>query len=262
MSCETNNNKASRGASLAGGIHQIQSKAAAVSVAMANRLLNVIDREGVGAKVARNPVIGTIDSALRYTPGAVRSAAIGVLLGSAAATSGPAGLVALGGTLAALYGAAAYGQRLRADKSNGPVEEIDDPAGSRPGEVNDPEESKIPIWPKKGDSASLVFQIPQSATNWEKRSRGQAGYTMTILKTTRRSGPEYYFQGDLSNAAAVGLAAGAVKPYRLPGYLGTVSEKEKLSPLWALSKRRLIWLSCQGVPAPGAAGEAADELRP
>src|SRR5262245_29599713 len=127
MSCETNSNKASGGASLSGGIHRIQSKATAVSATVANRVLNVIDRDGIGARMARNPIIGTAGSMARYTAGVLKSAAIGALVGTAAASTGPTGVAAMGGSLAAFYGAAAYGQRLRADKSSGPVEEVDIP---------------------------------------------------------------------------------------------------------------------------------------
>jgi len=247
MSCETNSNKASNGASRSGGIHQLQSKAAAVSAAMANRVLNTIDRDGAGAKMARNPVIGTADSVVRYAPHVVRSAAIGGLLGSAVASAGPAGMIALAGSLAAACGLTLYRQRLRADKRNGPVEEIDLPVQSGQAKgADDSQESKVQIWPMQGDPTGVVFQMAHDSTNWEKRRRTGGNQPLITLKTARRSGPEYYFQGELSNADAVKIASGAAKPYRLPGYLGTVSEKEKLSPLWALSKRGMIMLSGRG----------------
>jgi hypothetical protein len=220
----------------------------AVSAAVANRLLNIIDRDGPGAKMARNPVIGTADAVVRYTPQVVQSAAVGGLVGSAVASAGPAGLVALGGSLAAAYGLAIYQQRLRADKRGGPVEEIDLPGGTPANEADDPAEAKIHIWPKQGDPASVVFQLPQEGANWEKRCRSRDGQPLTTLKTARRAGPEYYFQGEVSNAEAVQIASGARKPYTLRGYLGAVSEKEKLSPLWAFSKRGLIILSSKGNP--------------
>lgn len=237
MSCESNSNKASASATVAGGISKIQSKAAAVSTAAANRILNTIDRGGLVDKLASNPFIMAQRGMTYGVVRGIQSAAVGGLIGAGMAGTTPV-MLATAGAVAAAGGVANYAVRLRADTSNGPVEEVPGPRGE-----------SVSVWPKKNDPSTVVFQSPDDGINWQKIVKTQGSQRITCLKANVLDPPEFYFKGVLSNTDAVNIATGQMKTrdiQKLPGYLGRIEKVEKLNPNWTMIKRAIIYQSAGG----------------
>lgn len=245
MACEKNLTKAAGAASGSGGITNTNSKMAATGTVMANRLLDVVDREGSIAVLSRSK-IGRFNRAVNYTarmaPLTVAATAGGV---ASVALGGIPGYMAFMGTLTAAGGVLAYKARLKADKSNGPIQEIDVP--QRYIDLEDAEERRISIWPKKKDPSTVVFNVPMGP-NWEKSCRDQGSEKYTCLKATGLFSPEFYFRGELSNEDAVKVATGQETQYhKMAGYVGLISGHEKfISPAWAMAKRAVILQSLGG----------------
>lgn len=236
MTCESNSNKASASATVAGGISKIQSKAAAVSTAAANRILNIIDRGGVVDKIAGNPLIKVQRNMTYGVVRGVQGAVVGGLIGAGTAASLPVSL-ATTAAIVATAGAAGYATRLGADMNNGPVEEVPGPRGEA-----------VSVWPKKNDPSTTVFETPDGI-NWQKHAKAQGGRTITCLKANQLDTPEFYFKGELSNTDAVKIATGGMKTddiQKLPGYLGRIETVEKLNPNWTMIKRAMIYQSAGG----------------
>lgn len=267
MSCEANLGKISASAALC-GISKIQSKAAAVSTVMANRVLNTIDRGGQIDRFNRSPAVNIVRNASYIGAQATKIACLSAaFVGITSATSSlpfiPGLAVTAGvslGTTGTSLGIDFYNSQLRADKSRGPVEKI--PLTGRTLEIaldeadrDDPEAGMVLIWPKKGDPHSVVFEA--GGDNWEKSVHYQGGQKITCLKTPYLllENPEIYFKGELSNEDAVKITLGEIRSkdyHRLPGYLGQIDKIEKLSPAWSLVKRAMIYQSAggeQGTPA-------------
>lgn len=267
MSCESNLSQASASAALC-GISKIQSKAAAVSTVMANRVLNTIDRGGQVDRFNRSPAVNVIRNVGYIGAQAAKIACLSAAGVAITAAASPLPLipelaVAAGvslGTTGTSIGIDLYNSQLRADKSRGPVEKI--ALMGRTLEIaldeadrDDPEAGMVLIWPKKGDPNSVVFEA--GGDNWEKSVRYQGGQKITCLKTPYlfQENPEIYFKGELSNEDAIKIALDEIRPkdyHRLPGYLGQIDKIEKLSPAWSLVKRAMIYQSAggeQGTPA-------------
>lgn len=221
--------------------------------AVANRILNVIDRNGMVARILRQPGVAVVTTT-------IQSINAGLLLGLAGSAAGitpsrrkPTVAFAISGTIAlVMAGVLAYSQRLKAEQRNGPIDEID--LINRPGPV--------PIWPKKGDPTAVVFRVPygQRSLNWEKGYRQVNGYPVTTLKRTGLFGPEYHFHGYITNWEAVQIAAELQRAHQTRGYVGAISGTEKLSPGWALLKRCLIKTALAAGPELEHTGQRLNSL--
>jgi hypothetical protein len=224
-----------------------------IGAVVAHRILEVIDRNSLAARIARKP--GVV-----LTTTVVQSIKVGLLLNLAGGGAGqivssrkPALAQSIAdAALLVAAGGLAYTQRLQAERGSGPVDEID--LLNRPGPV--------PIWPKKGDPTAVVFRVPygRRGLNWEKRSRQVNGYPVTALKLTGLLGSEYHFHGQMSNWEAVQIAAGLQPAHQTRGYVGAVSGTEKLSPGWALLKRRLIEAALAAGPELKPSGQRLNSL--
>jgi hypothetical protein len=223
------------------------------NAAVANRILDLIGRTGPVARIARK-------SAVNVMATTVQSLKAGLLLGLAGSTAGmvltprkPAAILGISGVITlAAASVLAYTQRLNAEQDNGPLDEID--LLNRPGPIQ--------LWPKKGDPAAAVFRVPygKQGLNWEKRRRQVNGYPVTTLKIAGLLGREYHFHGYMSNWEAVQIAAGLQQTHETAGYVGTISSAEKLSPAWALLKRRLIEAALAGGPELEPTGQRLNAL--
>jgi len=63
---------------------------------------------------------------------------------------------------------------------------------------------------------------------------------MTHLQSLKIPAAHYFFERQLTNEQAVGIAAGTTDPRPIPGYAGQVSAGESLSPAWSNVKQILI----------------------
>jgi hypothetical protein len=222
MACDDNTNKACSGAAASGGISKTQSKTTFVSASFANKALDVIDRNGLVARVARNPLTKVAISP--YTVTALTAQAP-VLLGRAAIDT----------VASTAVGKRPFGSGIRPDVERGAIEHVIipqtyyDPKG-----VPFKRSTPISIYHDKKDPSITCFQMEEGL--WEKKPyRGG-----TLLEAKMQPSRRIYFKGDISNDDAVHVAAGIRKAHKLGGYVGQVSELEMLSPAWAITKQKMI----------------------
>ena len=64
--------------------------------------------------------------------------------------------------------------------------------------------------------------------------------TISHLQSLKMPAPHHFFERKITGEQAAGIAAGQVEPETVPGYVGSISEKESLSPAWAHAKRAMI----------------------
>lgn len=222
MACDDNTNKACSGAAASGGISKTQSKATFVSASFANKALDVIDRNGLVARAARNPLTKVAISP--YTVTALTAQAP-VLLGRAVIDT----------VAGAAAGKRPFGSGIRPDVERGAIDHVIIPQTYYdPNGVPFKRSTPISIYHDKKDSSITCFQMEEGL--WEKKPyRGG-----TLLEAKMQPSRRIYFKGDISNDDAVHVAAGIRKAHKLSGYVGHVSELEMLSPAWAIAKQKMI----------------------
>lgn len=64
--------------------------------------------------------------------------------------------------------------------------------------------------------------------------------TIIHLQSLKAPGTHHFFDRPLSDEQAAGIAAGLIKPEMVPGFVGSISQKEALMPAWAQLKRFMI----------------------
>jgi hypothetical protein len=64
--------------------------------------------------------------------------------------------------------------------------------------------------------------------------------TISHLQSLKTPAEHHFFERKISGEQAAGIAGGQVEPEAVPGYVGSISEKESLSPAWAHAKRAMI----------------------
>ncbi|GIK42133.1 MAG: hypothetical protein BroJett011_59660 [Chloroflexota bacterium] len=72
--------------------------------------------------------------------------------------------------------------------------------------------------------------------------------TLSHVQSLQWPAIHYYFDQPLSDEQAVGLATGELKPQSVPGYVGSISKKEGLMPLWANTKRAMLLIRLHWPP--------------
>ncbi|MCP4685618.1 MAG: hypothetical protein GY867_09250 [bacterium] len=77
----------------------------------------------------------------------------------------------------------------------------------------------------------------------------QGRRTITHLQSIALPSSHYYFDREVADKDAVGIASGKVEPAAVPGYVGRVSEMEGLSA-WGAAKTALIKAYLHGGPPP------------
>lgn len=218
--------------------HQTSSKVGAVTAVAANKVLNVIDRDGALAKASRSKV-GRVAKA-------PANAAMVVLN-----VPGLVGATIADGIIRKVTGRESA-LNIRPDKEAGPVAEVpvrmelEDTSQDEPAMVE--REMGIKVYKSKDDPNTTCFGVPFSAVNpdvaegWEKTITRSKGGEVTATRLRRRSliPQEYYFKGELSDADAVRVATKNQPAHKTANYAGEVSPREGLSPVAGLMKKNLI----------------------
>lgn len=209
---------------VAGAAQAITGTAAAVS----GKTLEVIDRDGLLARVARHPLRQAAGETLLYA----HRTALATGLGLAATSGHPAGWAIAAAGAGALYAAG----RISPDREKGPlsVQQVPGPRNSA---------RDIPVYQDRKNPDRRVFSVKK--VNWVvsgETATGADGAHRSYTRLTGKNVPRahYYFHGPLSDEQAVGIAAGKIKAYTLPGYAGSVTDREGLSPGWAMLKHSMI----------------------
>lgn len=202
----------------------VSSTAAAVS----GKTLEVIDRDGLLARVARHPLRQAAGETLLYA----HRTALATGLGLAATSGHPAGWAIAAAGAGALYAAG----RISPDKEKGPlsVQQVPGPRNSA---------RDVPVYQDRKNPDRRVFSVKK--VNWvvsSETATGADGAHRAYTRLTGKNVPRahYYFHGPLSDEQAVGIAAGKIKAHTLPGYAGSVTDREGLSPGWAMLKHSMI----------------------
>jgi hypothetical protein len=73
------------------------------------------------------------------------------------------------------------------------------------------------------------------------RTSGGEERTITHLQSLSVPGTRYFFDRSIADEQAVGIANGQTRPESVPGYVGTVSRLEALTPGWGRAKTALIY---------------------
>jgi hypothetical protein len=73
------------------------------------------------------------------------------------------------------------------------------------------------------------------------RTSGGEERTITHLQSLALPGTHYLFDRPIADEQAVQVAAGQLRPETIPGYAGTVSRLEVLTPGWGRAKTALIY---------------------
>jgi hypothetical protein len=76
--------------------------------------------------------------------------------------------------------------------------------------------------------------------------------TITHLQSLKAPGAHHFFDRPLADAQAAAIAAGRMNPEAAPGYVGSISQKESLMPVWAQVKRLMILTRLHWPPAAGS----------
>ncbi|GIK42132.1 MAG: hypothetical protein BroJett011_59650 [Chloroflexota bacterium] len=232
MSCDRNGSKAGATAGVAAGLSETTSKQSNVIGAFSNRVMNVIDRNGVMAHVARNPVRVALHNT--FTAGLVTVGLTGV---ATAAATNPVAVVPLVGSALALKQWAS----INPDTDKGPVATLE---VSRRNDWAIKGKETVNVYVDKNNANKRVFTLNQR--NWGCQTysipgdHGQPQGAYTVLASRTVPQDYYYFKGEISSEDAVRVAAGEVKAEKLEGYAGRVSFREGLSPSWAFLKHRMI----------------------
>jgi hypothetical protein len=91
-------------------------------------------------------------------------------------------------------------------------------------------------------SDGTVFQTGGTTWHWGSlmvnTPRGER--VVTHLQSLNLPASHYYFNCHLDQDQAAGIAAGRIRPERLPGYVGQVSALETLTVAWAAAKHTMI----------------------
>ncbi len=64
--------------------------------------------------------------------------------------------------------------------------------------------------------------------------------TFSHLQSLKTPASHHFFNREITGEQAVEIAGGQVKAETVPGYVGSISEKESLTPAWAHAKRAMI----------------------
>ncbi len=228
MSCDRNGKKAGA-AGVKAGLSSVSSKTGNIVGALSNRVLNVIDRDGILAKATRNPV-------RRYTDEPLRDLGeIGLVMSPLVFLWNSSGLSILV-HMATIDVASDVAKRINPDKERGPLSQhfVIQRAG-----ILGKKEGMVEVYRDKKRPNTRVFSL-SSTRNWESRiyGAGTQQYTQLVAKTMPRK--HYYFKGQLLDRDAVQIAAGQQKAEKTPGYAGMVSYRESLSPTWAALKHGMV----------------------
>lgn len=202
-------------------------KVAATGVAQAAsaKTLDVIDRDGLVARAARHPLRQAAGETLLYA----HRTALATGLGLAAGSGHPAGWAIAAAGVGGLYAAG----RVSPDKEKGPLS-----VQQAPGARNS--SRAVPVYQDRTNPNRRVFSLKK--VNWVVSSETAAGTGRSYTRLTGKNVPRahYYFRGPLSDEQAVGIAAGKIKAHTVPGYAGSVTDREGLSPGWAMLKHSMI----------------------
>ena len=91
-------------------------------------------------------------------------------------------------------------------------------------------------------SEGLLFET--KGMTWHQGTQtlnvGGRSRTLSHLQSLSYPSRHYYFDRPLSQAQAVGLAAGQLNPSEIPGFVGRISRTESLCPAWAGVKKAMI----------------------
>lgn len=64
--------------------------------------------------------------------------------------------------------------------------------------------------------------------------------TITHLQSLKAPGVHHFFNKQVSDETAAGIATGLVNPESVPGFVGSISQTESLFPIWAHTKRAML----------------------
>ncbi|GIK42125.1 MAG: hypothetical protein BroJett011_59580 [Chloroflexota bacterium] len=231
MSCETNGKKVGGTAGVAAGLPASISKANFALGAISNQILNTIDREGTLAQLTRSKQGG------RY-----RNRAFGTLVGTGVVAATAAAPEVTIPTL--LFGAvlARRASKINPDTATGPLSKQ---SITVPGLFGQ-KQVEVPVYQEKGNPGRRVFRVKK--TNWvvqthsAKVEQGQL-HPYTSLETKAAIPQCYFFNRTLSDEEAVHIASGQREAHKIPGYVGTLSYREALTPIWGTVKVGMIHAS-------------------
>lgn len=92
-------------------------------------------------------------------------------------------------------------------------------------------------------SEGVMFRLGRGAT-WHRGTvvvnTANGKRSITHLQSLNIPQTHYYFNQPISDADAVGVASGKIKPQTIPGYAGSVTPLEALCPSWAATKQSLL----------------------
>lgn len=231
MSCEKNGNRAGAVAA-SNGVSGTASKFGNVLGAASSRIINQIDgrKKTSGNKVAE--FVGDV----------------AIDVGKYAAGAGLLSIPVAGVPLTAVYVVSHINAcKLSADRSKGPVSQVK--LARRAGLLRKP--VKVLVFPHKAKKNTTVFSCRRF--NWENQAEGEGHHQYSRLVRKGLPRDFHYFKGKLSDEDAVRIAEGELDPKDHPGYSGTVSRFDSLTPTAALAKHAMIKAALDyksSVPAP------------
>lgn len=239
MSCNSNGNRVSGLAGPAAGVSTAACKFNNAYGSLSSNVLNMIDRQGLAAKIVRTPPVRIAKDtplALGYVAG----------LGGAATLISTNPVVGIPLVAAGLVAANKWAA-INPDTTKGAMSTV--PTTRK--FIGIPLAQEIVrVWQDEENPNKRVFRSDRR--NWECETSQLPGFdsqprTMTTLRAKTLPPQWYYFKGELSDEEAVRVAAGNQKPFDLPGYAGSVSYTETLSPLGGI-KHSMIRASIQREP--------------
>jgi hypothetical protein len=96
----------------------------------------------------------------------------------------------------------------------------------------------------KVESSEGVMFRPGKGATWHRGTivvkTANGPRSITHLQSLTIPQTHYYFNQAISDADAVGIASGKIKPQAAPGYAGSVTPLEALCPSWAATKQSLL----------------------
>jgi hypothetical protein len=285
MSCDTNSNKAGR-AGVKAGLAALSSQFSHVAGAMldraalaayrlgekaagaSNTLLNVVDRQGLPARLAReNAVRGLVAGVAmeelgrrKLAPGEDVAEQVPMRAFIAAGASEVLPLaVAVGATQQASAALVTLAARASRDGQVGLVTQkrLVNLLGVPLGEADE----KVTFWRSRLTGTLNALDLLPPIQSQDVRSSdgvlfqtgGVTWHRGTMLVNTPKGErlithlqnlalppTHYYFNCHLTGEQAAGIAARRIRPERLPGYIGQVSALESLTVGWASVKHALI----------------------
>lgn len=272
MSCETNRNLISKHSAVAAGLSTLASKAA-YAYGAAVRNVGIITQEGRAALKQADDVIGQGGAIAAYMTGiAGPQREEGGVKGFAKGT-------VLGGTKLALQIAAYRSPMMRlTGLAVSSVSKISGVLGSNlagltktgsAGQVMQEKQfllffkKQVPVALWKSNLTDKINRLDLVGSNLDKvvlsegamfrPGKGATWHRGTVMVKTadgKRSithlqslnipQMHYYFNQAISDADAVGIASGKIKPQIVPGFVGSVTPLEALCPSWAVTKQNLL----------------------